>query len=297
MAAISLGAVKSHAAELWANTMPAINQGLVSGALPPAGLYGLYDSYWASFTTYDNNAKSTGVKVDALVQVPLLVWVPGNKILGGSYAAAIAFPFDYTNVKAPGVAALSDNAHWGTFNTIIEPVMLSWTLPHNLYLKAGLAVSVNDATSTPGNPPSGNGAPSGNGFWSLLPDFGVSWLYDGWNISAGLQYAYNFKDSATQYKTGQQLAGTYTVTKTIGKWTFGVGAYSINQITADAGAGAEAAGCSARGGCKIEAYGMGPLVSYQFGGSSILLNYTRSLYTRNYLGGNIVNVRLIVPFG
>lgn len=203
----------------------------------------------------------------------------------------------YVVYRSSRVATLSDNAHWGTFNTIIEPVIVSWVLPHNLYVRAGLAVAVDDATSTPGNPPSGNGAPSSNGFWSLLPDFGVSWLYDGWNVSAGLQYAYNFKDSATQYKTGQQLAGTYMVTKTIGKWTFGVGAYSINQITSDTGAGAEAAGCAVRGGCKIEAYGAGPLLSYQFGGASILVNYTRSIYTRNYLGGNIVNLRLIVPLG
>jgi hypothetical protein len=290
------GSKTSYATELWANTLPAINEGLAAGALPPPGLFGIYESYWASFTSYDNHGKSTGAMLDAFVQVPIVVWVPGNKILGASYAAAAAFPFDYTNVKAPGVPALSNNGHWGTFNTIVQPLILSWALGNNLYVKTAFAFAIDDATSSPGHPPSGNGAPSGNGFWSLEPDVGISWLYDGWNISAGLQYAYNLTNSSTDYKSGQQISGTYTVTKTIGKWTFGVGAYSINQITGDSGLGAADAGCANRGGCKIESYGAGPLVGYQFGGVNLMVNYTRSIYTRNYVGGNVFNVRLIVPF-
>lgn len=286
---------QSWAAELWANTLPAINAGLVAGALPPTGLYGIYDSYWASFRVYDNSSKKTVESVDALIQIPMLLWVPGNKVLGGNYAVAAAFPFDYTNVKVPAAATLSNNGHWGTFNTVVAPAMISWQLPHDLHLRADLIVSVDDASSAPGRPPSGGGAPSGNGFWSLEPDIGISWLHDGWNISAGLQYAYNFKNGKTQYTSGQQLSGTYTVTKTIGKWTFGVSAYSINQITSDSGSGAYEAGCTSRGGCRIEAYGAGPLVAYQFGGVNVLFNYTASIYTRNYLGGNIVNVRFIFP--
>lgn len=293
----ALSARQSCAAELWANTPAALNEGLVSGALPPTGLYGIYDSYWASFRVYDNSSKSTPERVDALIEVPTLLWVPGNKILGGSYAAAVAFPFDFTNVKVPGVAALSDNGHWGTFNTVLAPFMISWQLPHDLHVRADLAISFDDASSTPGHPPSGGGAPSGNGFWSVEPDVGISWLHDGWNVSAGIQYAYNFRDGKTQYTSGQQLSGTYTVTKTIGNWTLGVGAYSINQITNDEGAGALAAGCASRGGCRIEAYGAGPLVGYQFGNFNVLFNYTASIYTRNYLGGNIFNVRFIFPLG
>ncbi|PRZ55996.1 hypothetical protein BX589_102197 [Paraburkholderia fungorum] len=295
VACAALFARQAYATELWANTLPALNEGLASGALPPTGLYGIYDSYWASFRVYGNSSKSTSESVDALIQVPTLLWVPGNKIFGGRYAAAIALPFDYTNVKAPGVAALSDNGHWGTFNTVLAPVMISWQLPHDLSLRTDLAVAFDDASSTPGHPPTGGGAPSGNGFWSLEPDVGISWLHDGWNVSAGMQYAYNFKDGKTQYTSGQQLSGTYTLTKTMGKWTLGVGAYSINQISADSGSGALAAGCASRRGCRIEAYGAGPIVGYQFGGLNVLLNYTASIYTRNYLGGNIFNVRFIFP--
>jgi hypothetical protein len=287
---------RGYATESWANTLPAINEGLVAGALPPAGLYGIYESYWASFTAYDNHGKSTGATLDAFIQVPILFWVPGNKILGANYAAAVAFPFDYTNVKAPGLSALSNNGHWGTFNTIFEPIILSWNLGHNLYVKTGLTVAVDDATSSAGHPPKGNGAPSGNGYWSLEPDIGISWLYGGWNVSADVQYGYNFRNTTTNYKSGQQISGTYTVAKTIGKWTFGVGAYSLNQIKPDSGSGAVAIGCATSGGCKLESYGAGPLIGYQFGGVNLMVNYTRSIYTRNYVGGNVFNARLIVPF-
>lgn len=291
----ALSGRQSCAAELWANTLPALNEGLASGALPPSGLYGIYDSYWASFRVYDNSSKSTPESVDALIEVPTLLWVPGNKVFGGRYAAAVTFPFDYTNVKVPGVAELSSNGHWGTFNTTLAPAMISWQLPYDLHVRTDLAISLDDATSTPGHPPSGGGVPSGNGFWSLEPDVGISWIHDGWSVSAGIQYAYNVRDSETQYTSGQQLSATYSVMKTIENWTVGIGAYSINQITNDGGAGARAAGCATKGGCRIKAYGAGPLVGYQFGKLNVLLNYTASIYTRNYLGGNIFNVRLIFP--
>ncbi|WP_193752414.1 SphA family protein [Cupriavidus sp. IDO] len=293
---IGFSSKSSYATETWANTLPAINQGLVHGALPPPGTYGVYNSYWASFSGYDNHGKANGTKLDAYIQVPILFWVPGYKILGANYAAAIALPFDYTNFKMAGASALSNNGHWGMFNAIVEPVILSWDLGNNLYVKAGLAVAVDNASSSAGHPPSGNGAPSGNGYWSLEPEFGISWLNDGWNVSANIQYGYNFINSTTDYKSGQQISGTYTITKTLGKWTLGVGAYSINQITADTGAGAVAAGCPGNGGCRLESYGAGPLIGYQFGGVNLVVNYTRSIYTRNYVGGNIVNARLIIPF-
>ncbi len=285
----------AQAKELWDLRLPGVNEGLVAGALPPPGVYGIWDQYWASFQFYNNDAKATGTSLDALIEIPIILWNPGIRLFGADYSAALAFPFDYTNLKISGLAATSANGHWGTFNTIIDPVLLSWSLPRHLYLKAGLGVAINDPSSSPAHPPSGGGVGSGNSFWSLQPMMGLSWLDDGWNLSVDGQYAYNFTDTATNYKTGGMLNVDYTATKTIGAWTVGLGAYSVNQLTADSGSGA--ASCAAQGGCKAVNYGLGPIVGYQFHGVSITADYNRSVYTKNDVGGNVLNVRLVVPFG
>ncbi|MBK3800730.1 hypothetical protein GAY33_16065 [Azospirillum brasilense] len=64
------------------------------------------------------------------------------------------------------------------------------------------------------------GIPNSIHYWAVEPTLGVSWLHDGWNVSAALHYDINFKNTASEYTSGNILVGDYTVTKTIGKWTF-----------------------------------------------------------------------------
>ncbi len=283
------------AMELWDAHLPGVNEGMVAGALPPPGVYGVWDQYWASFNIYDNAGNATGNTLDALVEIPIVLWNPGVKVFGADYSAALALPFDYTNLKVPGLAATSANAHWGMYNTIIDPVLLHWALPHDFHIKTGLGVVLDDATSSPAKPPSGGGVGAGNGYASIQPMLGVSWLHDGWNLSADAQYSFNATDTTTHYRSGQELSVDYTVTKTRGPWTYGVGAYSLNQLTADSGSGASA--CAAAGGCKVVNYGLGPLVGYQIGKLDVMAEYNRSVRVRNDVGGNILNIRFILPIG
>jgi hypothetical protein len=294
--ALACAAEQACAEELWDPHLRGVDEGMAAGALPPPGVYGVLNNYWAGYDQFDNHGNKTGVKLDALVEVPIVLWSTGIKILGADYAVAIAQPFDYTNIRLPNTAALSDNAHWGTFNTIFVPGQLSWTLPNNFYVKAGLTIYVDDASSSPARPPSGGGVGAGNGYWTLQPDLGVSWLSDGWDVSIGMSYAYNFEDSKIHRTSGQEIAVDYTVTKTIGKWTFGLGAHQENQLNADSGSGAVSAGCPASGGCMAENYGIGPLIGYQFEGINVLAEYNQNLHTRNDVAGTIFNIRLVMPF-
>ncbi|MDR3561740.1 MAG: transporter [Negativicutes bacterium] len=283
------------AGELWDPHLPGIDEGLSAGALPPPGIYGVLNSYSASFSQYDNSGHKTGVKVDAQVEVPVVLWQTGFKVLGADYAMALAKPLDYTNLKIRNDANLSDNGHWGTFNTVLVPGILSWSLPNDFHVKTALVVDVDDASSSPGHPPAGGGLGSGNGFWTVQPELGVSWLHDGWNLSMDAFYSYNFKNTTTQYKSGQQLDVDYTVTKTIGKWTVGMGANQVTQTTSDSGAGAIAAGCPANGGCKAVNFGLGPLLGYQFVGIHVMAEFNRDVYTRNDVGGDRLNIRFSIP--
>ena len=283
----------ASATELWANSLPGLTEGIPSGALPPKGLYFSENTYWASFSGYDNGGNPTGMKVDSLILIPVALWVPGKKILGAEYGALLAQAFDYNNLRISG---LQSNGGWGRFNTYIEPILLSWGVGDGVFIKGGLAFSLNDASSYPGKPPSGGGAPAGNGYWSTQPEVGLSWFRGGWNFNIDAQYSFNQENKTTSYKSGQQLGINFSLLRKTGLWTYGIGGYSINQITADSGLGASAAGCSEQGGCKTETYGVGPLLGYQLGAINFMLEYNRSLYTRNYTGGNIVNARVTVPF-
>lgn len=277
----------ASAMELWDPHLRAGDEGMASGAALPKGVYGVMDNYWGAYSQFDNNGHKNGTKLDVLVEVPILMWQTGYKVLGADLSMAIAQPFDYTNLRGAGVDP--ENAHWGTFNTMIIPVQLSWALPEDFHVATNLTVYADDATSSPADPPYGNGIGSGNGYWTLEPNLGVSWLHNGWNASVSFHYDYNFKDSHTNYKSGQQIAVDYTLTKTFGKWTLGVGAHHENQITDDSGAGA--AGCV--DGCRVFNSGIGPIIGYNFGNMQLNLVYNQNIHTENDVAGSIINLRLV----
>lgn len=294
-----LSAGKADAAELWDPHLRGVNEGLASGALPPKGVYGVLNNYLAIYKSYDHKGKAVpGTGLTALVEVPILLWVPGIKILGADYGVAIAQPFDYTNYSPLRNSTSSSNGNWGTFNTILVPAILSWSLPNDFHVSAALNVYVDNASSTMSDLNKGKlrngGLPSGNGFWTFEPSVAVSWLHDGWNLTAHMHLSFNTRSTSTKYHTGTQFTADYTATKTIGKWTFGLGAYQLNQLEDDSGPGAAA--CKTRRGCRAESYGIGPLVGYQFGGINIMAQYNRHIYTQNDVAGNIFNLRFIVPF-
>ena len=292
---IALSTGPAWAGELWEVHLPGIDEGLAAGALPPPGVYGVLNNYTVSFRQYDNSGHTTGVKVTGQVETPAVLWQTGIKVWGAYYAMALAQPLDYSHLKIPNEPGLSDNGHWGNYNTVLVPGILSWSLPNDFHVKTALQVYVDDASSSPGHAASRGGLGSGNGFWTLQPELGVSWLHNGWNLSVDAFYSYNFKNTTTQYKSGQELEVDYTATKTIGKWTVGLGANQVTQITSDSGAGAVAAGCPENNGCKAVNFGIGPLVGYQFHGFHVMAEYNHDVHTRNDLGGDRFNLRFSVP--
>ena len=281
--------------ELWDPHLRGVNEGLPAGALPPPGVYGVLNNYWVSYTMRDRNGKSVGnTGLSALVEVPILLWSTGLKILGADYAVAIAQPFDYTNVGS-GYGVGSGSGNWGTFNTILIPGQLAWTFG-DFHVKAGLTIYLDDASSTMADIVRGRrlngGLPSGNGYTTIQPDLGFSWLHDGWNVSADLHLAVPV-DATTapgyRYQSGNQFAADYTVTKTIDKWTFGLGMHQENQLNGDTLNGRSVPNSTASN------LGIGPLLGYQFGGINVMAEWNHNIYAQNDVAGEIFNLRFVVP--
>lgn len=290
-AAVLMSAGSAVADELWNPHLRGTDEGLAAGALPPAGVYFINDSYFGAWKQYDGSGNANGNKLDLMVDIPIVLWNPGIKILGASYAMALAQPFDYTSTYFPSMTT-TGNGHLGTFNTVVVPAMLSWALPSDFHVKTGLSVFVDDASSSPAYPASSSpasNAGAGNSFWTFEPELGVSWLHSGWNLSADMRYDHNLKDTKTNYDSGDQIAVDYTVTKELGKWTVGVGAYQENQLQRDVIDGVSTAGTSR------QTYGAGPIVGYNFGPVNVSATYNYNILTQNDFGGDLFNVRVVAP--
>jgi hypothetical protein len=287
-AVLMLAAGSAFAEELWNPHLRGTNEGLAAGALPPQGVYFINDGYFVTWKSTDASGRTTGEKLNAYIDIPIVMWVPGIKIFGADYAVAIAQPFDYTSVTADG---LPGNGHTGTYNTAVIPGQLSWALPYDFHVKTGLGIYVDDASSSSARPAPSGGAGAGNSFWTVEPQLGVSWLHNGWNLSADIMYDYNFHDESTDYNSGNEIVADYTATKTIGKWTGGIGGYSQNQLERD-----HSSRCSATVNCGIRAaYGIGPIVGYDFGPVSVQGTFNYAITTHNDFGGDFLNIRVVAP--
>jgi hypothetical protein len=217
----------------WAQ-QPGILLGGVSAEGPPPGLYMVDQAY-----TYQTNLAGAGADAinphgtktgaTAAVAATVFVWAPGWTFLGASYNASLAIPAGMFAVGSPANVEAS-----GLINTFIAPVELSWKLGDSgFYAKTGLGIYAPTGTVTGVN---GLGN-IGNAWWSFLPEFVVSYIKDGWSLTANIYGEINTASTVTNYQSGDILHAEFTATKTIGKWTFGPVAYYVGQVTDDKSSG------------------------------------------------------------
>jgi hypothetical protein len=243
-----------------------------SAGVPPPGIYMFNQVFTynpnivgpgaAGLTT--TGIKKTGVQFN--VDVQGFVFVPGWTFLGATYDAVIVQPFVDQNAGLPLGAQGG-----GAFNTYIVPVELSWKLGTSGFaVKTGVGIYVDDGTQT--NKLAGGtglGGPA-NPYWTFQPELILSYLGNGWNLTAALYEEFNTANDVTHYTTGNIFHADFTATKTIGKWTIGPVAYYVAQVTDDKCP----ADCIAFGestlahSSRLSAWAAGGLVGYDFGPAS-----------------------------
>src|SRR4029077_15032655 len=132
-------------------------------------------------------------------------------------------------VGTPVGSAVTPGVTSGVFNTYIVPVELSWKLGNGFAVKTGLGIYA--PTGTQNGPfKLGN---VGEPWWTFQPELIISYLANGWNLSAAIYAEFNTASSASHYTSGDVLHADFTATKTIGKWTFGPVAYYVGQVSDD----------------------------------------------------------------
>ena len=173
--------------------------GLVIGAAaaaPPPGLYGFdqlftYQSKLVGPGAPNIGGARTGVKYDMALQG--FLWVPGWNFLGATYDAVAAIPFVSASIGSPYNIAPS-----GMHNAFFANE-LSWNLGNSgFFVKAGLGMYVPTGTQ---QGPSGLGN-VGNPWWTFQPNLVVSYLKDGWNLTANVFDEINTANTVTNYRSG-----------------------------------------------------------------------------------------------
>jgi hypothetical protein len=270
--------------------MPGVSVGSAAGALPPPGAYFANDNVWLMGGVKDNSGNSTAVNVWLDVDIPSILYVPNFQVLGASYAVALVQPYIFKGVDATGVGGRATISN-GLFNTIIQPVGLSWKLPYDLFgsLALGIYLPTGYYQHSAGVTSQTSIA---NNFWTFEPNAALSWLHNGWNLTLHAVVDANTTNNTTNYSSGDVFYLDYTAAKTFGKWTFGAGGNYTKQFTNDTIGGAPVDGT----GSKIEHVLVGPLASYDFGPVNIAVKALFGVEAKNDANASFYHVSFAFPF-
>ena len=263
-----------------AGGVPQTKPGILIGAsagVPPPGIYMINQVF-----DFQTNLVGPGTSVignhtgfQAAVDVQAFLFVPGWTFLGGTVDFVLGQPFVMASIGTP-VNFQASGIH-NTFGIVED----SWKLGTSGFaVKTGLTVYVPDGTQNgvfPGQGANGNAVIGlgnvGTPWWTFQPEIILSYLKDGWNLSAAVYAEFNTANRYTQYTSGDILHADFTATKTIGKWTIGPVAYYYGQVSNDScGVGCVAA----YGGInpifaglgnpqRYNVWAVGGLVGYDFG--------------------------------
>jgi len=242
-----------------------------SAGVPPPGIYMFNQvfTYQTNLVGPLTNAIGTHNGVSAAVDAQGFVFVPGWTFLGATYDAVFVQPFVMFGIAGPlNLSPAFPSVAAGMHNSYIVPVELSWKLgTSGFVVKTGLGIYTPDGTIQ---------GPFGlnnvcNPWWTFVPELIVSYLKDGWNLSAALQGEFNTKNTVDGYTTGDIFRADFTATKTIGKWTFGPVAYYAGQVSNDS---CPILTCRVVGGTagnaqRFNLFAVGGLVEYNFGPASL----------------------------
>jgi hypothetical protein len=211
-----------------AQVFTGIGLGNTTAAAPPPGIY-MFDqvaTYQAKIVgpgAPNVGGQATTVNVNS--GAVGFLWAPGWTFLGATYDAVLVQPFANADVGSP-----ANSFKKGMHNTFIIPVELSWKFGDSgLFFKTGLGVGVPD-----GSIMGANGLGSiGNPWWTFRPEALLSYLKDGWGLTAGVFAEFNTRNTITNYRTGTILEVDLKATKTINRFTFGPVGYYLGQISDD----------------------------------------------------------------
>jgi hypothetical protein len=230
--AVCLAAVSaSLQAQPTAHYVPGV-EGIKGASLPPPGWYARdYNVFYTSDRYNDASGNSSGPpNFDAFTyaNVPRVLWITDQKLLGGFVGVDALLPLVYQSVTAGSY----DSSTFGVGDFFAEST-LSWHFKQfDFSLAAGEWMPTGDSSTPPTTR-------AGLGYWTTMLTAGATWYVDTdktWAISALNRYEFNSEQRDTDVTTGQAYTLEWGVSKTVAK-VVDVGAvgYYQQKVTGDTG--------------------------------------------------------------
>jgi hypothetical protein len=206
-------------------------------------------------------------------------------ILGGTYAFGGIVPVSKLNVDIGiDTAKGGMNSSDSTVNlddVYVNPIILGWSAG-NFHWMALVSIAM------PAGPYNKNNlANTGLNYWSVQPQFSITYLdpATGLDVSAAFAYVINSENRATNYLTGNIFHLDWAVGKQLDPtWKVGVVGYLMEQVTGDSGSGATL------GADKASVWALGPAATYSFAINgrpfTLIAKWTHEIAATNTFLGN-----------
>lgn len=299
-ASLSVAACGSAgAAESITPLQPGATTGVPNAALPPPGLYFNFDTDYAWGVMRNNSGKSASlaagdgrpnIHAGNVEVLGALLWVPGWKLLGADYGAAIAQPIKFANNTS---TEIGDWSARGFVGTVISPLNLSWNLGNGWFVGSGVAIATPDGNSAhTWSATLGKYVLSrsniANNYWTIEPNLAFTWMKDGWLVSANNLLDFNTTNSVTDYHSGSTYYLDATVAKRFGKWNLGVIGNYTQQLVDDEQFG------KAVSNSKAMHLKAGAMASYDFDRFTVTARYLGAVHTQNDVGVSFLHLGVAV---
>jgi hypothetical protein len=267
-------------------------EGFMAGALPPPGTYLLaYGIHYAGVRKDDRGDNVTtpaGDKVELQVNAIALraVHMTDIQLLGAQLGMHAIVPFFDNVVTIGGRSDTATNLGDVTF----APAILAW---HRPTVHWAVAVDVMAPTGAYDRQRAlGNNV--GAHYWSFEPLAAVTWMPGaGWEVDTKAMYNLKTTNTATSYRSGDELHMDWAVGKSIGDaFKLGLSGYADWQLQNDRANGVDVPD----GGNRARYLAVGPELAYQTGGTSLVAKWQNELVARNAFQGGRVILKLVTAF-
>jgi hypothetical protein len=282
---------------------------LLSGALPPPGSYFQNDLYFYSGDAAGEIQLPLGGVLAADVEarvvaldIPTLMHVFAEPVLGGSLAIAGSFPVGYQEITAAGGITLANGTVINLSRTDEEfqlgdpylQAILGW---HSGNLHSQLAVAVNVPI---GEWERGELVNLGFNRWAVDITAAATWLdmVNLYQLSGAIGVTFNGENLDTDYQSGTELHLEASAAKLFANgMSLGIGAYHYEQLTGDSNQTPLQE--AALGDFKGRTTGVGPIVGLTIPLSdrkiSANARWFHEFEVKNRLEGDAAFVTVAVP--
>jgi hypothetical protein len=255
---------------------PAGVEGIKGASLPPPGFYVRDYNYMYIANSFPDGPPN--FSLFANVQTPRLIWITGQKILGGYYGMDVIVPLVYQDLEAGGFKG----SDFRLGDVFVEPITLSWHARQaDFSFGYGIWTPSGDFKTTDPLSP-------GKGFLTHMLTGGVTFYPDKdktWSFSALSRYEISTERKQTRITPGQYYTLEYGLGKSLSKTVeIGIVGYYQAQVNRASGPNASKA--------KDSVTAIGPEITFVCPklGLSTSIRYLREAGASNRPEGNVLNL-------